>query len=594
MPCVSLQRKSSRFQEETSDIEMQLLKLGLFFEDSIYFNSSAMRNYTREWQYDSVGNILSLIHNANGNAWTRSYDYASDSNRVNSTTVGQTTVNYTYNAHGSMTSMPHLQGMQWDFAEKLSHITRGTTEAYYNYDGGGQRIRKVVEKGIVETRLYLGGFEIWRKTVNGVLNTERETLHVMDDQKRIALVETLTIDNGTNVAYPLPVQRYQFDNHLGSASLELDDLANVISYEEYYPYGDTSYQAGRSASEVSQKRYRYTGKEKDEESGLYYHGARYYACWLGRWTAADPIGLVDGVNLYVYVRGNPVRLSDPSGKAGVMVLDEVEVKGQGPKQSSSSSSSSSSSASSATNSKSSSTAPTKETSFDYGGYSFKTKELRDQFQTFVENKFNEEVIVANGFDIPLPSYSDEPGQDVLRNRAVGERLESSRDDAFAQKTQEWLEKSHQGLWKEARRLQGLPRDPEAYMWYMAGKQSRAMVAEGTKQLMYGALMEATGAGLGALGLRLLNRTLNKPFNPFKGKTPAEIDKMFRTKGLEPVGPDPLSGLGGYKNLESGTSYHIDLGGTYKKGTELPHVDVNRPKGSSLPKRKFPLGDNLYE
>jgi len=53
-------------------------------------------------------------------------------------------------------------------------------------------------------------------------------------------------------------------------------------------------------------------------------------------------------------------------------------------------------------------------------------------------------------------------------------------------------------------------------------------------------------------------------------------------------------LGGYKNLESGTSYHIDLGGTYKKGTELPHVDVNRPKGSSLPKRKFPLGDNLYE
>lgn len=82
-----------------------------------------------------------------------------------------------------------------------------------------------------------------------------------------------------------------------------------------YTYGDTCFRAGRSAAEVSQKRYRYTGKEKDEESGLYYHGARYYACWLGRWTASDPAGLVDGVNLFAYVRGNPVRLHDPSGKA---------------------------------------------------------------------------------------------------------------------------------------------------------------------------------------------------------------------------------------------------------------------------------------
>ena len=68
-----------------------------------------------------------------------------------------------------------------------------------------------------------------------------------------------------------------------------------------------------SSAEVSAKRYRYTGKEKDEESGLYYHGARYYAVWLGRWTAADPLGLVDGLNLYRYSRDNPVNFSDPGG-----------------------------------------------------------------------------------------------------------------------------------------------------------------------------------------------------------------------------------------------------------------------------------------
>ena len=320
MPSVSLQRRNLGIQEESSDLEAHLLELEFLCEnwDAAQISpqdGSAMRNYSREWEYDSVGNILSMIHKFNGSQWTRRNAYATDSNRLNSTAVGQTAASFAYNAHGSMTSMPHLSAMDWDFAEKLCHVTRGTTEAYYNYDGSGIRTRKVVEKnGVVETRLYLGGFEIWRKTVNGVLDTERETLHVMDDQRRIAIVETLTVENGNRVAAPAPVQRYQLDNHLGSASLELDASANVISYEEYYPYGDTSYRAGRNASEVSRKRYRYTGKEKDEESGLYYHGARYYACWLGRWTAADPIGIGDGLNVYMYVQGNPVGMLDKDGK----------------------------------------------------------------------------------------------------------------------------------------------------------------------------------------------------------------------------------------------------------------------------------------
>ena len=105
------------------------------------------------------------------------------------------------------------------------------------------------------------------------------------------------------------------DNHLGSSAMKVDGSAqaNVISYEEYHPYGSTAFHLSSASSQVSAKRYRYTGKEKDEETGLYYHGARYYAPWLGRWTAADPAGLVDGLNLYRYSRDNPIRFSDPSG-----------------------------------------------------------------------------------------------------------------------------------------------------------------------------------------------------------------------------------------------------------------------------------------
>ncbi|MCC7308427.1 MAG: hypothetical protein IT173_12745 [Acidobacteria bacterium] len=81
------------------------------------------------------------------------------------------------------------------------------------------------------------------------------------------------------------------------------------------------------------------------------------------------------------------------------------------------------------------------------------------------------------------------------------------------------------------------------------------------------------------------------FNPFFGKSPAQVENMFIKKGFEPRGPDPLGGLGGYVNPRSGRSYHIDLGGTYRRGVELPHVDVNRRTilgNPPIPKRKFPL------
>jgi RHS repeat-associated protein len=121
------------------------------------------------------------------------------------------------------------------------------------------------------------------------------------------------------------VVRYQFGNLLGSASLELDDHADIISYEEYTPYGGTSFQAVRSQTETP-KRYRFSGKERDDESGLYYHGARYYAPWLGRWVSADPVGIADGVCLYAYAGGNPVKFVDPTGTT-ITVSGNVAVGG---------------------------------------------------------------------------------------------------------------------------------------------------------------------------------------------------------------------------------------------------------------------------
>ena len=226
-------------------------------------DGQAMRRYTERYEYDPVGNFLQLIHQAANGNWTRSYTYneasliepSKKSNRLSSTVVGSgTPETYPYDAHGNMTAMSHLPGMEWDFRDQLQHVDlAGGGDAYYVYDATGQRVRKVVEKNggaLVEERLYLGGFEIFRRrNAAGTVTLERETLHIMDDQRRIALVETRT--QGSEPGVPAQLVRYQCGNHLGSAALELDDQGQIISYEEYYPYGSTSYQAGRSSVEVS-------------------------------------------------------------------------------------------------------------------------------------------------------------------------------------------------------------------------------------------------------------------------------------------------------------------------------------------------------
>src|SRR5262249_44442095 len=162
-----------------------------------------------------------------------------------------------------------------------------------------------------EETIRLGDCEYFRRYSAGTLVFERRTVHIMDGPSRVALVETVTVDIAGAGPGPPPVLRYQLGDQLGSSVLALAAAGNPISYEEYHPYGTTALWLARGSARTSTKRYRYTGKEKDEETGLYYSGARYYACWLCRWTSADPAGEVDGTNLYRYARDNPVVLTDP-------------------------------------------------------------------------------------------------------------------------------------------------------------------------------------------------------------------------------------------------------------------------------------------
>lgn len=307
-------------------------------------NGNAMGTYAERYVYDAVGNFLQVQHRGLDPAqagWTRSYEYleaslieaGKQSNRLSRTQLGNGVADapgtYLHDMHGSMVRMPHLGGgdaapnMHWDCRDRLRQTNLGGGgTAYYLYDAAGQRVRKVWEKspGLTEERIYLGGFEVFRRHGGpisaGTAQLERETLHVMDDRQRIALVETRTLDTSGKDLAPVQLIRYQFSNHLGSASLELDDQARIVSYEEYAPYGSSTFQAVRRQMDTA-KRYRFTGKERDEESGLYYHEARYHAPWLARWIAVDPEQGTAAASTYCYCNNSPACSTDPTGRAAI-------------------------------------------------------------------------------------------------------------------------------------------------------------------------------------------------------------------------------------------------------------------------------------
>ena len=306
-------------------------------------DANALRRYTQVYDYDEVGNILRMIHRAGNVDWTRRYDYAGDSNRLLATSLpgddpeGPYSAKYEYDEHGSIIKMPHLPVMEWDFKDQLQMtqkqvVNGGKTaeQTRYRYDAAGERVRKITERqnGMRKNeRIYLGGFEIYREYNGGgtSITLERETLHIMDDQQRIALVETKTIDISEPNLATAAVIRFQLGNHLGSAALELDVDGAVISYEEYHPYGTSAYRSRRSAAEVSLKQYRYIGKERDDETGFYYCSARYYACWLGRWSTVDPeLPLFPQWSPFVYSYANPMTFTDKTGLAPNNISDGLE------------------------------------------------------------------------------------------------------------------------------------------------------------------------------------------------------------------------------------------------------------------------------
>ncbi|KAF5617829.1 insecticidal toxin complex [Fusarium tjaetaba] len=311
-------------------------------------DSTRICRYTEEYQYDDADNITQVKHHAGpkGQMWVRSYAYEEKSlvkegeagNRLSYTSKSGQTEKWTYGDGtstgftGSVIAGGGMHSMDWDPFSRLKSCSRqikksGTPETtWYVYNSEGRRVRKVTERSSsgsedlrkLKETFFFSNLHIYKcKTgdESGYSKDKRYHLIHSTEQKLVAIAEE---DKSLSSA-SAPLVRYHM-----SDKLELDQSGLVITYEEYSPFGSSSFCLRRSKQEASRK-YRFSAYERDKETGLYYCNARYYAPWLGRWISPDPLGTKDGLNLYCYCGNDPVNYVDPTGTMGTGIMKAMQI-----------------------------------------------------------------------------------------------------------------------------------------------------------------------------------------------------------------------------------------------------------------------------
>jgi len=204
---------------------------------------------------------------------------------------------------------------------------------HYRYGEDGQRALKYTEEGRSET-LYFNNFYTIHIPVQDKNNPQglRVHKHIFVGNSRLVTAMTHTDNNGDN-AEQREKRYYYHSDHLGSAQFVTDWRGKQYEHIEYTPYGELWIE--EVAAGLDKLPFRFTGKEMDEETGLYYYGARYLDPKYSRWLSGDPAlgdyipsagadsselagmgGVYNTVNLhlYHYAGNNPIKYIDPTGR----------------------------------------------------------------------------------------------------------------------------------------------------------------------------------------------------------------------------------------------------------------------------------------
>ena len=242
------------------------------------------------FSYDPVGNrttggsVVNAGNQLTADA-THSYQYDDNGNLTRKTLLATGNyTQYTYDAENRLTKVE-------DFVAGNSTASFTST---YRYDGLGRRIEKVANG---QTKRYIYDGEDILLEYDGTNALQARYTHGP------GIDEPIAVTKGSSTYF------YHQDG-LGTVT-DLTDSAGVTAKSYAYDaYGNILESPG-----TLEQPYTYTGREFDSESGLYYYRARSYDSTAGRFLEKDPIGLSGGINLYTYVKDNPVNLTDPDGLA---------------------------------------------------------------------------------------------------------------------------------------------------------------------------------------------------------------------------------------------------------------------------------------
>ncbi len=234
------------------------------------------------WTYDGTGNRITEGAN--------NYTYTAGTNKLASVS-GPVATSFTYDNNGN-TVTDNSKTFTYNQNQRLSQAT-GTQTGDYVYNANGQRSRK---------------------TINGVAT------YFICDQSGQLIYETSTSGITADYIYlnRQPIAKTEgsavyfiHNDHLGTPQVMTDSAKTKVWEIETKPFGD-----GATITGTATLNLRFPGQYYDAETGNHYNYFRDYNPSLGRYIQADPIGMIGGINPFVYVQSNPVIKIDALGLLG--------------------------------------------------------------------------------------------------------------------------------------------------------------------------------------------------------------------------------------------------------------------------------------
>jgi RHS repeat-associated protein len=268
-----------------------------------------LANVTTNYGYDSIYQLLSATQ---GGTTTESYTYDPVGNRLNSLGVSSYTNNssneltadssasFAYDYNGNTTSKTvssATTNYAWDYENRMTSITLPNSGGTitFKYDPFGRRIYKSSSSG-TSVFAYDGD--------NLVEETNFSGTAVARYSQSLNIDEPLAMLRSSTTSF------YQADG-LGSVTSLSSSTGSLAQTYTFDSFGNQTASSGSVTNP-----FRYTGREFDSETGLYYYRARYYDPTIGRFLSEDPLRFKgDGTNFYAYAANAPTNCTDPTGES---------------------------------------------------------------------------------------------------------------------------------------------------------------------------------------------------------------------------------------------------------------------------------------